>query len=243
MILLALGVALLAPAWTDQAVIRTLKGAERAAIEDHDVTRLFARFAKDGRWITGRRAVADAHDVQFDVRTAQQVMRVKLDGPPGRSRLAFVDASAELAAEPPTVSLTLSHDDMGRRLLSTVRYVLRQTRGGWQIVERRQWPLEARGGLAPSIFNDAFWLDADARVDQPGTDTGLERLDALLAARRIAEAAALVERLMQQPDPPRQVWTARARIAWLLGRLDVARAAALAARKHGADAGVPSALR
>jgi hypothetical protein len=242
MIGLALCVALFAPAWTEDAVTRDLKGGERAGYEDHDVDRFLARFAPEAQWVQGRRAAADAYDVRLGMKVARRWLRIERAGPPEQRRLEFVEVSAALDADPPTVTLVESLAGLGMRQLVKVRFTLKKSPKGWQIVERRQWPVEDRSGPIPVLYNDAYWLEADAVLDNPGTDTAAERLDALLSAHRFAELFDLAGWLIRQPNAPMRAWTERARAAWRLGKVDVARAAAKAARAQRANPGVPANL-
>lgn len=235
--------ALLAPpALVEAEVVRALKQSERLAFEEHDLGAQLRHFAKDARWITGRRAVPDAYDVVFDLKAARAVLALDLGDAPAGGRLDFMKTEADLEADPPTVRFVEVRKFHGGRSLVGVRFVLRTTARGWAIAERRQWDLEERTSVIPTLYDDAYWLDADAVIDQPGTDSARERLDALMAARRYGEARALAKRLLDGPPPHGDWWGFLSQAEFRLGNLDAARAAGLKARASGTSAVLPRAL-
>lgn len=235
--------ALLAPPALDEAqVVRALKQAERLAYEEHDPAPLLARLAPDVRWINGRRGSAGPHDVVLDLQTLRAILKLDLAGLPADGRLDFAKTSANLDADPPSVEFVETRKFHGGRSLIGVRFTLQVAVKGWRIAERRQWDIEEKVGIIPTLFNDEYWLDADAVIDQPGTDSADERLDALLAARRYSELRDLATRLVAQPSPKAEWWSFLARAEFRLGRLEAARRAARKAHAAGSIMRVPGSL-
>lgn len=236
-------IALLAgPAWTDAGVTRAIKKAERAGFEQHDLDGLMALMRPGARWINGRRADPDAHDVVLPIKTARAVLRLVYTGPPGTRRVDFLKTTVDLNAKPPTVELLVSRRSRGGRALARVAFELAQDEKGWGVVSRREWPLEERMGPMPTLLDDAFWLDADAAVEQPGTDTLSERFNALLEARRYAQLIREAKVIAGHHEEDAALWSLWAQAAYRTGDLDEARRLAKIARSKGASPGVPPAL-
>lgn len=243
MILGLLVAVLAAPgALDEEQVVAALKQAERVGLEEHDQAGLLRHFAPDGRWVVGRRAAPDAHDVILDLGTMREILALDLAGIPNESRVDFAKVTPDLDADPPTVELIEVRKFHGGRSLVGVRFTLAPKGGGWQVVERRQWDIEERVGLIPTLYDDAYWLDADAVIDYPGTDSAKERLDALFAARRYAEVRTLARQLLGEAPNDATALSFLAQVEFRLGNLEAARDAARKARLAGGAPAVPEAL-
>ena len=233
---------LLGPGWTDAEVVNRIKKAERAGFEHHDLAGQLQILLPKARWVIGRTGAPDEHDVVLDQAGISGLLRLDYAGPPGSRRVDFEKTEVDLQADPPMVELIQSRRFHGGRILLHTRFELARDAEGWGVSTRREWPLEERVGPLPTLFNDAFWLDADAVVEQPSTDTVGERFDALLIARRYAqlvrEASVLTERGVEDPKI-KSFW---ARAAFRLGDLGEAIRLGRVVLKEGGVPGLPAAL-
>jgi hypothetical protein len=230
------------PAWTDAGVGQVIKKAERAGDEPHAVAGGLRLMRPGARWIVGRTAVADAHDVVMTQKTVADVLRLQYAGPPGSRRVDFLETTVELDADPPRVMLTQSRRFSGGRVLTGTLFELARDAKGWGVVTRREWPIEERMGPLPTLYDAAFWLDADTALEQPCSDTLAERFSALLNARRYAQLAREATRLAARGGTDPKIWTFWAQAAYRLGQLSEARRLARIAGDKGGLPQLPSQL-
>lgn len=230
------------PAWTDADVSQVVKKAERAGYEHHDVAGILRIMRPGARWIVGRRAVADAHDVVMTQAIVADVLRLQYAGPPGSRRVDFLETTVELDADPPRIMLIQSRRFSGGRVLTGTLFELARDAKGWGVITRREWPIEDRMGPFPTLYDDAFWLDADTGIDQPCSDTLAERFSALMNARRYAQLAREAAGLAARGGTDPKIWSFWAQAAYRLGKLSDARRLGRIARDKGGLPQLPAEL-
>lgn len=213
----------------EEALLRVIKRAERESFEQHETGRYLEGFAPDAVWIEGRREVADAHDVEVGRAAMAQMLARRHRAPlSGKEQLFLRDVEVEVAGDRAVVLATARRVFFGGQDAIRRRYVMRRAGEGWQIAEVRSWPVQEMMQGLMRIYDDAYWLDLDEQADKAvaSQDPLLGRIGSLVKARRIAEAYALAKTATEETPADPVAWRARADLAFELGRVDEALAAA-----------------
>ncbi len=230
----------------EAGIARMLRLAEREGVERHELERALAIYAPDAVWISGRRGAPDAHDIRLDLPTLRAVRAVRYSEPPtGREQVFFRDMDVEIEGERATVTTLVAHDLFSGRDEMRYRYRLERRAGAWRVTEQRVWPTMRKQGGIPTLYTDAYWLDAEQHAERLLADenASLEaKLFALNAASYLKKAHALAKaRTVEAPDDA-LAWRARAMFALEIGEVADARSAAKRALALNPTIGVPAML-
>ncbi len=242
-------VAMAAPAAADEAeaVSRLVKRAERAGFERHDVKGWWRAMAKDVARTTGRREVPDAHDYTLSGKALREVHRLRWRrAATGRTRLYFHDENTSVEGGAAVYTAEVSHHFFGGSEVTRRRYELKRVKKRWRITKVRIWWVRQNTAGEVEDFDNDFWLDADAKVEDLRKEkvTSLEAvLAGLVKARRLKEAYQATVDETKRESAKANAWIARANMALELGLLDDARKALRRARKLDPLVDVPEMLK
>lgn len=226
---------------SDEVQIKKLvKEAERSAFERHGLDIWRRAFTPDVSFSRGRRAVRDAHDLKFDLKTELAIRRMRQPvAISGQDRMFFEDESLEVDGDTAIYEM-----DVIRRFFGGVdkhRYRLKLVRksSGWLISEWRAWPLREHLGAIEEVFTDGFWLDADEKCEDKTADPKT-RMGYLIAARHYAEGLELTgQQVAGAGSKDAQWWIRHAEMLAVNGNLKAVAAAVKTARKLDSFVDVP----
>lgn len=227
----------------EAALLRTIKKAEQAGFERHQLKRYLEAFAPDCTWTTARREKPGEYEISvpYAHHVAQQTERFELPVT-GKSRIYLQDEKVTLEGDQGTVRARVArHFFGGSDEWMRVYTAKRTAKGAWQVTAVRAWPVRESIGPQTILFDDAFWTYADKMADEQlkaDNATFESRMVALVQARRFAEAHALTVKASEGSKAP-LIWTARAEAAFEVGDLEDARAAARKARQIDPTVSLP----
>ncbi|MCB9536901.1 MAG: hypothetical protein H6704_11665 [Myxococcales bacterium] len=219
----------------EAALLRTIKKAEQAGFERHQLKRYLEAFAPTCTWTIGRREKPGEYDtvVPYADHVAQQTERFELPVA-GKDRVYLQDEKVTIEGDDGTVRARVArHFFGGSDEWMRVYTAKKSAKGAWHVTAVRAWPLRESIGPQTILFDDAFWTYADKMVEEQleaDNATFESRMVALVQARRFAEAHALTVKASEGSKDP-LIWTARAEAAFEIGKLDDALAAARKARQ------------
>lgn len=227
----------------EAALLRTIRKAEQAGFERHQLKRYLEAFAPECTWTIGRREKPGEFEISlpYASHVGQQSERFELPAT-GKARIYLQDEKVTIEGDRGTVRARVARHFFGGSDEWMRVYVAKRTaKDAWQVTAVRAWPVRESIGPQTITFDDAFWSYADKTVDeQLKADNGTfeSRMVALVQARRFAEAHALTVKASANSRDP-LLWTARAEAAFEIGDLDDARAAARKARQIDPSVSLP----
>ncbi len=219
----------------EAAIARLIKKAESAGFERHQLERHLSAFDGACTWTLGRREEPDGHDVvisrpQYEAQQRQRYLlpTAQQDG------IYFNDERTEVTGDTATYGARVRRrffggNDEGVRVYQLVR----RPELGWQVVAVRTWMTKDRVGGLPIDYTDEFYKGADERLaERLASDaTSFEgKIVALIEARQLREAYEAAK-LESERVADARVWVARAEMAFEIGKVEDALAAAAHARK------------
>jgi hypothetical protein len=219
----------------EAALLRTIKKAEQAGFERHQLKRYLEAFAPECTWTTARREKPGEYDttVAYADHVAQQTERFELPVT-GKARIYLQEEQVTIEGATGTLRARVARHFFGGSDEWMRVYTAKKTdKGAWQVTTVRAWPVRESIGPQTIVFDDAFWAYADQMVDEQSKTEGAtfeSRMVALVQARRFAEAHALTKEATKDSKDP-LIWTARAETAFEIGDLEDARVAARKARQ------------
>jgi len=195
----------------EEAILRTVYGAEQAGWLHHDADAYLALWADDAKITAGRGPKVDRYDRTIDRRTFDRVQRLQFQGPPPQG----VQFNYQ------TIAIEVDGDQARHDYESVVQFAggfesfaattrLRKSERGWQKIENRWWPVKKRHGDRVTTF-DAAGLEAlDVAVEERRAEGNTQALvESLVDAFRWQEAQEVAHRLTESPDANAGDWVLR----------------------------------
>jgi hypothetical protein len=209
------------PALTEQAVLNTLLGLNRALLTHHDIDTYMAGWRNDGVWVGARNARPGKYDVKLDTEQLAALRRLVVKSEPSRE-VSYDDERVAIDDERATVSWTLRTSFDTTVDLFAEKYELVFERGHWKVVAFRYWPVARTEGNETYQF-EAGWADAlDAKIEAMILTGGneAELTYELFNAYRFREAHAVVKRVTEADPDNTWAWRMRMLSAGFSGDID-----------------------
>lgn len=209
-----------------EEIIETILASEKALLEDGDVDAHLAVWAPDAVIIRARAREPGPHDVKVPVDRLKPTLRM-IVGRETRRKVEVDKIEVEVKGDDATLSWRSVSSEKATDFFREA-YVLRRTRDGWRVVEKRYWPTarEEESGERHR-FSSSTFAEMDRYVDaMKATGDQRQVLYALFGAYRFAEALDLARALSTHPDlADKWLWEMLALSALMMGDAEEAAAA------------------
>jgi hypothetical protein len=216
-----------------EEIIDTILASEKALLEDGDVDAHLAVWTPDSAIVRARAREPGPYDVKVPLDRLRPTLRM-IVGRETRRKVEVDKIEVEVKGDDATLSWRSVSSEKATDFFREA-YVLRRTRDGWRVVEKRYWPTarEDESGERHR-FSKSTFDEMDRQVDAMRA-TGDQRrlLYALFGAYRFAESLELARALSTHPDlADKWLWEMLALSALMMG--DAEEAAAAYARASAA---------
>jgi hypothetical protein len=219
-----------------EEIIETILASEKALLEEGDVDAHLAVWAPDAVIVRARAREPGPYDVKVPVDRLKPTLRMII-GRETRRKVEVDKIEVEVKGDDATLSWRSVSSEKATDYFRE-SYVLRHTRDGWRVVEKRYWPTgrEEESGERHR-FSKSTFEEMDRHVETVKA-TGDQRalLYALFGAYRFAEALELARTLSTRPDlADKWVWEMLALSALMMGDAEEAAGAYARAGKSPSD--------
>jgi serine/threonine protein kinase/tetratricopeptide (TPR) repeat protein len=189
--------------------------ADEAGWLHHDLESYMEWFADDAELISGRSDTPGPYDITIDRDTLKAVRSMEFQGsfPPG-FRFDYPKLDVNLGDDKATLAgTTVVRFDGGYQTWDG-KVEVRKTKHGWKAVKGRWWIVNQKIGDELTTYDAATWKRLDDEVEKQRVAGDRHALaDALVNARRVAEAHKITKDLTSTPDAPVNDWILRGRVA------------------------------
>lgn len=225
----------------DTEIAVKVMAAERTAWEQERAEAWIALFAPDAVIVTGRGPTPDPFDVHFGKREFAELLTYEFSGHafeeragPFRMQLQHVGVRTEWHGDNLSLELirVIDHDDFYQdkeRLLEErlqEQYTLQRSRGAWQIVTLRAWPLSFhQRDSSLRSFDEKGLAQTDARIAALPDTQLREKGKACFEALRYADSADWYEKAANSPKGEARDWLLLGWSAAFAGQMERARKA------------------
>jgi hypothetical protein len=229
--------------------------AERVAWEQEKAVAWVALLAPDAAIVSGRGPTAGPFDVQFGKSEFTELLDYQFSGRafqepagPFRMQLHHVLVRAEGNGDNLRLELirVLDYDDCnGKGLLLEERtqqqYTLKRSRGTWQIMGIRAWPLSFQPcDSGPRSFSVKDLSELDAKVAKYPDTQPREKAKACFNALRYADSADWYEKAASSPKGEARDWLLLGWSAAFAGQMERARRAFAESRRRDPTLPIPT---
>ena len=209
-----------------EEIIDTVLASEKALLEEGDVDAHLAIWAPDAVIIRARARETGPSDVKVPVDRLKPTLRM-IVGREARRKVEVDKVDVDVKGDDATLSWRAVSSEKATDYFREA-FVLRHTRDGWRVVEKRYWPIarEEESGERHR-FSSSTFAELDRHVESVRA-TGDQRnlLYALFGAYRFAEALELARKLATHPDlADKWLWEMLALSALMMGDAEEAAAA------------------
>jgi hypothetical protein len=209
-----------------EEIIDTILASEKALLENGDVDGHLAAWAPDSFIVRARAREPGPYDVKVPLDRLRPTLRM-IVGRETRRKVEVDKIEVDVKGDDATLSWRSVSSEKATDYFREA-YVLRKTRDGWRVVEKRYWPTarEDESGERHR-FSKSTFDEMDRQVDAMKA-TGDQRrvLYALFGAYRFAESLELARALSTHPDlADKWLWEMLALAALMMGDAEEAAAA------------------
>jgi hypothetical protein len=219
-----------------EEIIDTILTSEKALLEEGDVDAHLAIWAPDSNIIRARAREPGPYDVKVPVDRLRPTLRM-IVGRETRRKVEVDKIEVELTDDDATLSWRSVSSEKATDYFREA-FVLRRTRDGWRVVEKRYWPTgrEDESGERHRFSKSTFEeLDRHVEAVRASGDQRVA-LYALFGAYRFAEALELARALSTHPDlADKWLWEMLALSALMMGDAEEAASAYARAGESPSD--------
>lgn len=209
-----------------EKIVDTILASEKALLEEGDVDAHLAVWTADSFIVRARAREPGPYDVKVPVDRLKPTLRM-IVGREARRKVEVDKIEVDVKGDDATLSWRSVSSEKATDYFREA-FVLRHTRDGWRVVEKRYWPIarEEESGERHR-FSSSTFTEMDRHVEAVRA-TGDQRnlVYALFGAYRFAEALDLARKLSTHPDlADKWLWEMLALSALMMGDAEEAAAA------------------
>lgn len=208
-----------------EEIIETILASEKALLEEGDVAAHLAVWTPDAVVVRARAREPGPHDVKVPVDRLRPTLRL-IVGRETRRKVEVDKVDVEVRGDEATLSWRSATSEIDKATdYFRESFILRRTRDGWRVVEKRYWPTgrEEESGERHK-FSKSTFEEMDRQVESvraTGDERGL--LYVLFSAYRFAEAHELARKISTRPDlTDKWLWEMLALSALMMGEAEEA---------------------